>query len=72
MTSFCNLIGGALAEPLEVNGLTPPTLSGSFLLRTDRGNEPGDEATYYMLGATANLAVKIYAVSSSRVVRSYT
>ena len=41
MISFCNLIGGALSEPPEVNGLTPPMLPGSF---AERGNEPGDEA----------------------------
>ena len=45
MTSFCNLIGGALAKPPEVNGLNPSMLPGSFLPRADRGNEPGDEAT---------------------------
>ena len=44
MLSFCNLIGGALAEPLEVNGLNPPMLPGSFLLHAERGNKPGDEA----------------------------
>ena len=43
--SFCNLIGGALSEPLEVNGLNPPMLPGSFLLHMERGNEPGDKAT---------------------------
>ena len=42
--SFCNLIGGVLAKPPEVNGLNPPMLPGSFLPHTDRGNEPGDEA----------------------------
>ena len=41
MISFCNLIGGALAELPEVNGLNPPMLPGSFLPRTDRENEPG-------------------------------
>ena len=44
MISFCNLIGGALAEPPEVNGLNPPMLPGSFLPCTDRGNELGDKA----------------------------
>ena len=44
MISFCNLIGGALAEPPEVNGLNPSMLPGSFLPRAERGNEPGDEA----------------------------
>ena len=43
--SFRNLIGGALSEPPEVNGLNPPMLPGSFLPRVERGNEPGDEAT---------------------------
>ena len=46
MTQFCNLIGGTLAEPPEVNGLNPPMLPGSFLPCTKRGNEPGDEATH--------------------------
>ena len=44
MILFCNLIGGALAELPEVNGLKPPMLPDSFLLCTERGNEPGDEA----------------------------
>ena len=54
VTSFCNLIGGALAEPPEVNGLNPPMLPGSFLLRTDRGNEPEDEATHTSLVESAS------------------
>ena len=33
--SFCNLIGGALAEQPEVNGLNPPMLPGSFLPCTE-------------------------------------
>ena len=49
MLLFCNLIGHALAEQPEVNGLypPPPMLPGSFLLHAERGNEPGDEANNF-------------------------
>ena len=34
-----------LSESPEVNSLNPPILPGSFLPHTERGNEPGDNAT---------------------------
>ena len=46
---LCNLIGGALSEPAEVNRLNPPMLPGSFLPHVERRNEPGDEVTQTQL-----------------------
>ena len=53
MISFCNLIGGVLSEPSEVNGLNPPILVGSFLLCVKRavslGTSEAMQQYYYIL-----------------------
>ena len=44
VTLFCNLIGAARIRAPEATVWTPPTLPGSVLQRTLRGNEPGYKA----------------------------
>ena len=58
LISFCNLIGDALAEPLEVNSLNPPMLLGSFLPRAERGMSRGGDEASDSPGATALRAGK--------------
>ena len=48
--SFCNLIGGALAEPPEVNGLNLPMLPGYSLLRTKEEMSLGTRLSLGIIG----------------------